>query len=141
MSETLKEVDELVTKLAEHRRTKDDLESKKKLVNVEIDTLETRIIALLTEAELKTFQGQAATVTVTERMSVKVPRDPESREAFFNYLKDKGMFESLITVNSQSLNKFYKTEEEVAVQNGEIDFKIPGLEQPTVYPDLSFRGR
>ena len=62
-------------------------------------------------------------------------------DQFFAYLKDRGLFDSVITVNSQTLNKLYRTELEAAFGRGEIDFQFPGIEPPTPYFDVQIRSR
>ena len=53
--------------------------------------------------------------------------DDIAREKFFNYLKGKGVFEQMITINSRTLNAFAKVELETANEEGVLDFQIPGL--------------
>ena len=141
VTEALSKINDLVTDLATLRGEKAAAEQEVKFINGKITAVEENIIAMLTEAGLKTFDGTKAKVTITERISFRVPKDPDSRAAFFEYLRSRGVFDELITVNAQTLNKFCKTEEEVAVENGEIDFRIPGIETPTIYNDLTFRSR
>lgn len=78
-------------------------------------------------------------VLLGERTSVKTPKNNAERELFFEYLKEKGVYEDLRTVNSQSLNAFYKSELELALGRGELDFSIPGITEVLVVPKLSLR--
>jgi len=76
----------------------------------------------------------------TERLTVTLPKTPEDRESFFKYLRDKGLFEDLVTVNSQTLNAFYKKEFEAAAQEGRaVGFKIPGISEPKTVVNLNVR--
>ena len=71
--------------------------------------------------------------------SVKVPKSEVEREAFFGYLKERGIFENMVTVNSMTLNAWFKQEMEAAVEKGDVDFKIPGIEEPKAFFTLQFR--
>jgi hypothetical protein len=45
----------------------------------------------------------------------------------------------MISVNSQTLNSFAKKELEAAKETGDIDFKIPGLGEPTLTEMIALR--
>jgi hypothetical protein len=45
----------------------------------------------------------------------------------------------MISINSQSLNSFYKSELEIAKEQGNVGFKIPGIAEPEVYWTLGMR--
>lgn len=76
---------------------------------------------------------------MTTRFSVSMPKEPEKREALFNYLKEKGIYENLITINHQSLNSFYKEEMESHLNKGELDFTLPGVSEPSAHRTISLR--
>lgn len=94
-----------------------------------LDELENEIVAVLEELGLKSFKSTSGTIETRVRQSVKVPQG-DGRQEFFNYLKDRGLFDSLITVNSQTLNAWYKQEAEIAVEEKRM-LVVPGLEMPT----------
>jgi hypothetical protein len=97
--------------------------------NARLDALEAKLLAALEENKLKSFQSEFGKIETRQRMSVKIPQ-AENREVFFNYLKEKGQFDALITVNSATLNSWYKQENENAINNKKLFF-VPGLELPT----------
>ena len=74
---------------------------------------------------------------------MNLPATPEDKENFFSYLKEKGLFESLITVNSNTLNSFYMREWETVKEHGDpeeaMNFKIPGIQEPKLHEVISFR--
>lgn len=78
------------------------------------------------------------TIFQRETMSVKTPKAPEEKEAFFQYLKNIGEYDALITVNSQSLNSWFRMKQEAAKERGEV-FSPPGLELPTTFKQISIR--
>lgn len=98
-------------------------------IQKDLDEIENEIVAVLEELGLKSFKSSTGTVETRVRQSVKVPQG-DGRVEFFNYLKERGLFDSLITVNSQTLNAWYKQEAEVAQEEKRM-LVIPGLEMPT----------
>jgi trans-2-enoyl-CoA reductase len=74
--------------------------------------------------ELDSFEG----VSVYTKASCKIPQDPMDKQALFDWMQEKGIYDAYRTVNSQSLNSLVKHEYDLAKERGEFDFKIPGLE-------------
>lgn len=101
--------------------------------------MQAQIQATLEEAGLESFKANSGTAYIQERTSFKIPVNPEEREAFFKYLKDKGAFDSLITVNYQTLNSFCKVELENALKEGDVNHKIPGIGEPTIFKEIRLR--
>lgn len=111
---------------------------KKKLAEVEA-----KILATLEAQELTSFKSKHGTVVRSSRFSVRVPADTDAKVEFFKWLNTKGrdIYWKYVTVNSNSLNSLYKQEMEVAKEEGNIDFKIPGIGAPTYSPVLSRRAK
>lgn len=89
-------------------------------------------------AGIERFDGELAAVTMKEKTSVKVPKSPEDKAAFFGYLREQGVFDDLATVNSATLNSWYRAELEVRRASGKSE-EVPGLGSVTSYYDLSVR--
>lgn len=71
--------------------------------------------------------------------SVTMPKDPNSKHEFFEWLRQKGVFENMVTVHSQTLNAMYKAEMDAAKAEGRTDLKIPGLAEPSHTTVLSMK--
>jgi hypothetical protein len=97
------------------------------------------MLEALNAADLDKFTDDGITVSITERTSVQVPKTLEQKHAFFEYLKERGIYEEMVSVNSARLNAFYKEEERLQLEQGNIDFKIPGLDEVTTYQQLNVR--
>ena len=93
---------------------------------------------MLEAVGLDRFDSDEFTALVQEKKSVRVPKEPEARDAFFDYLKAIGAFDDMITVNSRSLNAWYKEQE---ANSEALEFRVPGIEPPTVYTEVSLRKR
>jgi len=99
----------------------------------------TTILAYMETHKLPRFSSDYGLVVRRSEFSVKNPATPEDRQLFYGWLKEKGIFEDLVTVNSRTLNAFYKSEAEAAISDGvdEDDFKIPGLDSPSIYEKIN----
>lgn len=91
---------------------------------------------MLANLELDKFHTPSGTFSYTYQESYRVPKSPEAREKFFNFLREKGVYDEMVSVNSQTLNSFAKTEEKNALDEGIFDFQIPGIEKsaPVIKP-------
>jgi hypothetical protein len=67
-----------------------------------------------------------------------MPATDEAKQAFFNYLRERGLFEKYATVHSQSLNAFYFAEKDAALAEGNLEFEIPGITKETEFEALGF---
>lgn len=100
--------------------------NEKSLAHKALDEQQKKCIDLLTELELTSHKSPHGTFSYNIRESFRVPQNPESRDEFFNFLKEKGVYENLISVNSSTLNTWAKAEIEAS---DELDYQIPGLEK------------
>lgn len=96
--------------------------------------IENKLINKLEGAGKEKYQSPAGTFWYRYESSFKVPKETEDREKFFAHLKEKDVFDSMITVNSKTLNSWAKKEEEIAEEAGELDFNIPGIEKGAPSP-------
>lgn len=144
MSVTLAEMEELV---AEFLATEDELETLKrqkvKPLEEKIAVLEGRILDVLWSNDITSYRAKAVTVIRATRYTVATPKTQEDKAAYFAWLRAKSeeTYWAQMSVNSQTLNSFYKAEMEVAKESGDIDFKIPGLGEPEAKPYLTRRKR
>jgi hypothetical protein len=135
---TIKDFEELAQQLADVREKIDLLNIEYKKLGEEEAALEAKIIALLDAAEITSYKAKAGTIISSSMQSVSVPKG-ESKQSFFNYLKEAGIYDEVVTVNSQWLNGYYKKEMEAAREREDVFFTIPGLENPFTKTRLSFR--
>ena len=137
-------VDEMNQKVTEIRAKEVEYEEQRKIstaLGYEVDKLYEQIGQMLLDLGQDSFKTPLGTISLRKRTSFKTPKDEESRTAFFNKLKEMGVFESMITVNSNTLNSFLKAEYESAEASGEdmVTFKFAGIDPPTVTVTASLR--
>ena len=107
-----------------------------------LDEIEAKFVAHLKELGKTSYKSEHGTVTRVEKWRVNLPATPEDKQKFLEYIKSKGL-ESMLTVNSNSLNSYYMTEWEQAKNSGDpedaLNFSIPGISEPKVHEIISFR--
>lgn len=133
---TFEELDALVDTLAEKQKAADVVGKELTALNKEIGELKAKASQYLLELERTSYTAKNGwRIERREITSVSMPKNHDDREAFFNYLRERGVYDTYITVNSQSLNAFYKVEREEAEKRGEdmVLFHIPGLPEPRSY--------
>jgi len=100
-----------------------------------------KIIAMLKDAGQDTFTVTGVgRVTISEQLSVKTPKTPEEKQAFFDWVRremGEDGYWAYATVNSQSLNTLYKTKFAEYASRGEV-LEIDGLEPASSFTKLSF---
>ncbi len=133
----LVEFEALCSELFKQRKVIEEKKEEIKKEQVKYDELESKVIGVLTDTGKEKYHVENfGTLYFSNRETVSMPKDPEARAKFFTYLKEKGHYESLITVNSQTLNSYYRQEADAA---NSPDFKIPGLNAPSVIKSLGMR--
>lgn len=125
VEELEKEIEEVFNLRIEHAKAerfakdlKNDLTEKQLVLKAKLESL-----------ELDSYKAKAGTFSFRMKSGFRVPKDLESKKLFFTYLEDKGVFDELVSVNSQTLNSWVQAEIEAAEEAGNFDFQLPGLEK------------
>jgi hypothetical protein len=139
MSIEIQEFEKIAEQIANLRSEEARLSQEKKQITDQLELTEKQMIDMLTQENLKSYHAKAGTLSISYRSSVKTPKLPSERTAFFNYLKEKGVYDSMVSVNSMTLNSWYKKELEAAVEAGNDNFAVPGIEGVTLTETLNFR--
>lgn len=136
---TIQQYENLIKEMAEEQDQIDQLKHQIKKHQEIVDDREKKLLAIMTEFNHTSYRSSWGMVVRSQRWSYKTPKTDDAKEAFYNYLRSKGLFDSMISVNSQTLNSFCKKEMEAAKEAGDLDFEIPGLEEPTLSENISIR--
>lgn len=136
---TLKAFEELCKTAFAQRAKVDEMESLLKDEKASLLEIQLKIQAHMEELGKDNYKADDGTVYIQNRLAFKVPADPESRAKFFDHLREKGAFDSLITVNYQTLNSFCKAEVEQALAKGITGYRVPGIEDPIVFREIRMR--
>ena len=128
------------TQLAATLKNKmDELDIESKRLSGQYSTVSSEIINILEAMEIDSVKMHGFNFYVEEKASVKTPKELEDKKQFFDYLREIGIFDEMITVNSNSLNALYKSLAAEAAEKGNFDFQLPGIEKPTPYKNLRLR--
>lgn len=135
---TTQELDVLIKDMLDKR---DDYETAKNVSN-EADEkhkiAKAKVLsALQSLGKSKYYAEGLGTVSKVTTMKVTVPKDDASKKLFFQYLQERGLFDSMATVNYQTLNAFYNEEAEAAKARGEL-LSVPGVDMPIAEDNLRF---
>ncbi len=104
-----------------------------------LEDLKAKVLAYMEQYNIKKQHIPGyGTLSTQNRYSVKVPQG-EGKAEFFEFLKERGIFETLATVHSATLNAWYQEEKERAVLEGRVGWTPPGIEEPKLVQTLSFR--
>lgn len=102
---------------------------------------EGKLVSLMDAAGKTTYIAEGVgRATVKKSLSVKTPKSPEQKQAFFNWIREhmgEDSYYAYMSVNSNSLNSLYRSKVEEFGARGEI-LEIDGLDQPTESTRLSF---
>jgi len=101
-----------------------------------LTAMKAKLMGLMEQLGKTKYSSNNGTVFTKDAFSVKIPRDPENKEKFMTWLKEKGIFDAMVTVNSASLVKLYNDSLEAS---GDPDFAIPGITEVTSYRTLTVR--
>jgi hypothetical protein len=137
---SVSELQEMIKVLFEKRKTVEDQEKITKELNAEVDALKQKVLGILEAHNLDNFNASGVgSVYRTAKMQVSYPKDPEQAAKFRQYLIDNGM-ESMLTLNHQTLNAFYKSKVSEAESQGlPIADVLPGVGEPSVYVTIGMR--
>lgn len=126
------------------RETKNKYSESKKLADADYEAFkdaEATVLSMLEEAKLDTYIVKGiGRVTKVSQLSVQVPKTPEEKQAFLNWIKERmgdDGYWAYTTINSQSLNSLYKNLSAEYASRGEV-LEIDGLQPATSFAKLSF---
>lgn len=134
---SLAEMDQMIQELDAKEKAVTELRKKATELDSEAESLRMSILNELELQGVDSFKGSVGSVSIGHRFSVKAPKDELSKRAFKDFLESHRAFESLWTINHQTLNSWYKEMVEEAKARGEM-LEIPGI-NPTMDKILTFR--
>lgn len=137
---TVAQLDNLVEEMRQHKIAIEKKNIELTAMNKIMASMEGKIVQYLKELGRTKYETPYGTVSIRGSWRVNLPEKGQAMAEFFEYLKGKGIFESMATVNSASLNSFYMDEWESSKKTGEgMTFTIPGVPAPTYFEKMSFR--
>lgn len=138
---TVQDLKELVRELQSTRNDIDQLEAQTTELNKKKASLEAKIAGHLKELNETNFKCEYGQVIRTTKWRVTTPKG-EDKQKFFDFLRERGMFEEMATVNANTLNAYFNEQWDLAKQDdpmAALNFTIPGIGEPKEHEAISFR--
>jgi hypothetical protein len=123
-------------KLIELKLAAEKLESELKIVKDRLLAAQSAMILMLESSQIDSIKKNGWAFHTRTMESVALPKTREEKELFYAFLKEKGIFEDCISVHSKKLSSLYRSLSEEALNEGILDFRIPGLPPPGSYKTL-----
>lgn len=137
----IKQITELVKQLEVAKKDYDAKKAETSNAEKFYKGLRMDVLAILKAAgQSKFFAEGIGAVSITNKLSVTTPKSHEDKRQLLDYFKDQGedVYLTYASVNSQSLNSYFKLQTEEAAKKGEL-FELPGVGSPTLVQNISFR--
>lgn len=136
---TIQELDAMVKKMFALRDEADELESKAKELKAECEEIKFKVMKVLEATNRSNHETPGAGKVYTQtKYSVTFPKDPEKAAQFRQYVLDNGL-DSMLTVNHQTLNSFYKQELERLGESADPASVFPGVGAPEQHVVLAMK--
>lgn len=133
-----KELDSIVEL---YKLARDDYDDKKRIAseaNRVVEDYEKKLLEyLLIAGKQKYYVDGIGTISTVEKVYVTTPKEPEEKQAFFQWVKDtygQDGLDKYMGVNSQSLNSLFKMHRE---ENPELT-SLPGTGEMSIGTELRF---
>ena len=136
---SIKGLKALHEKLILIRESKEALETELAELEVDKKVIEANILTIMKEENLPSFKSEHGTLSIKNNKSVAQPETLEDKLAFFDYLKEQGIFHEMVSVNSRTLSSWAGKEIEAKEQKGVFGWVPPGLKAVNEYQSLSVR--
>ena len=133
------EVNELQKKcfiMFEQRSKIEALKDELKIEGAVLKEQQMFLLDKLEELDLKKFDTGAGVITRVNKFNAKCV----DKDVLFAYLRKRELLDIMASVNAMTLNSFYKTELELANENGATEFGIPGVEASSSFSQLKVTG-
>lgn len=134
---TVKDLDELVKLIADKEQSIDFQENVTKKLNKELAVLNSQAVNILKDLDREEYDSPYGKLKIEEKWRVGLPETEVDKMKFFEWLNEKGIFETYATVNSNSLNSLYFAEQKAS--DDPMTFKLPGIPAPKLFEKLNFR--
>jgi|TARA_R100000742_G_C4271140_1_gene89987 hypothetical protein len=131
----IEDLNSLVKEYADLRKKYQDAYAESSELKHRCDTKKFELIEILNNLNLPNYTVEGiGRISVVNKYSVRVPKDPENKRKMLDYFKQKGEeSDMLLTVHSQTLRSLYNEEKE-----NDPHFSIPGVGEPVLDQNLSF---
>lgn len=135
----MEDLKQMLIQAAAYKSEIEELESKVDILKKPFNALCESIQKTLELMEVKKMSAQGYDFKLEEKASVKTPKTIEEKQDLWKYLESIGLAWEIFSVNSSTLQSTYKALAEKALQDGDLDFELPGVGKSTSYTTLKIK--
>lgn len=136
---TIQELDGMVKKCFQLRAEYEALKDQASEKHGEYEAMQAKVQNVLeATGRLKHETPGAGTISLVTKYQVSFPKDSEDAAKFRQYLMDNGL-DSMLTMNHQTLNGFFKSKLEEAGDGADPSKVLPGIGNPEARVTVSMR--
>ena len=136
---TIQELDGLVKQCFTLRTEYEELKDKASEKHGEYESIQAKVQSILeATGRLNHETPGAGKISLVTKYQVSFPKDAENAARFRQYLMDNGL-DSMLTMNHQTLNGFYKSKLEELGDGADPTKVLPGIESPEARVTVSMR--
>jgi uncharacterized coiled-coil protein SlyX len=129
-------LDQLIADYANQRKIVDNVSDELKKQEEKLHKMDAKLIEYLESLGRSSYDSPYGKITRETRFSVKLPQG-EDKVKFFEYLKEKKVFEDMVHMNSRTLQTFYRAEMEA--HKSVPGWKVPGCGEPSGQVIVKFK--
>ena len=139
MSLTLKEMDEAIDRFFELKEKYTVAKKESDRIHSELQYAYSELAQKMEAEDMHSYKGKRGLFSYRYEESVQTPKTIEDKQALAAFLREHSGEETFwdsFSVNSQRLQTLYKEYNQIAEDDGELDFSLPGTRKGE--PQLRF---
>lgn len=121
---TVEGLDKICEEISDLEEQKDRIEDSLTSINKNLNTLIYRAAAYLKDLGRSEYHAPAGSIKVELGERINLPVTEQDKAALFAHLRERGIFDSIVKPNSQSLNALYMADRRAAVAAAPDDEKM-----------------
>jgi hypothetical protein len=125
---SVEELEAMVEEAFDLKRQHAEAKKTASAIHHDLTMLQAKIGVELDKLKKDSYHAKKGIFSKREEPYYRLPQDDDNRKKFFDYLKERGVYDTMITVNARSLQSFVKQEVEIKEDEGDFDFVPSGIE-------------
>jgi len=136
----LKQTSKLVEEMRLQRELYDEMKKKSNEQEKQWRKCEAQVVFVLQQAGMKKFNVPGlGTVALNEKYQVTMPKEAADKKLLFDYLRKQGLYDQLASINANTFKAYWASEKAAEEEVGNANFKMPGVDEPTLFVSTTFR--
>lgn len=140
---TIDDLQKLVLEFSEMRKQKEALEELAAKIENQLKGMKGKITQVMMEHGQTSFRvDNVGLVTVVAHERVPTPKTSEENKALYEYVMQKYGEETCLSkfkMHDKTLTSFFKEERAMLPKEDQELFRLPGVGEPSVHHDISFK--